>query len=125
MSNPGIFKTRTSGGAIARYRVVKHGAADHVVLQAAAATDPLCGVTQELGASAASQRIDICMGGMPEIEYGGIVTRGDPLTSDNLGRAVKAEPAAGANVRIIGWADASGVAGDIHAIQFAPGQIQG
>lgn len=125
MSNPDFFKSRTAGAAIAPYRVLKHGAADLTVVQAAAATDALYAVSQQLGADAAGDRIDVCLGGLPEVEYGGVVTRGDPMTSDANGKAVKAEPAAGSNVRIIGFAEVSGVAGDIVAFQFAPGSLQG
>jgi hypothetical protein len=127
MSNSGFFKTRLAGGAIAPFRIVAHGAADHTVLQAAAATNALCGLTQQLGASAAGKQVDVFVHpgehGQPEVEYGGIVTRGDPLTSDAAGKAIKAEAVAGSTVRIIGFADVSGVAGDIVAFQFAPGVI--
>ncbi len=125
MSNPDNFKTRTAGGLIRPYRIVKHGAADLTVVEATAATDALYGVTQQLGAAVAGNRVDVCLSDLPEIEYGGAVTRGDAITADSVGRAVHAIPAAGSNVRIIGFAEVSGVAGDIVAFQFAPGMIQG
>jgi hypothetical protein len=122
MSGP-YAKSRDAAGAIAPYRIIKHGATDYAVLQAAAATDAICGVTQQLGA-AQGQRVDVAIGGVEtEVEYGGIVTRGDPLTSDANGKAVKAVPVAGQVVRTIGFADVSGVAGDVVPFTFALGVI--
>lgn len=124
MSNPGLIKGRVAGAAIAAYRIVKHGAADNQVLQAAAATDALCGVTTSL-ASPSGAVIDVIKSDIAEVEFGGVVTRGTPLTSDADGKAVAAAPAAGANVRIIGFAEVSGVAGDIGLVHIAPGLMQG
>lgn len=123
--NPSLFKARTAAGAIAPYRFVKHGAADNQVAQAAGATDKLCGVVQQLGAAKAGDTVDIAKGGIVGIELGGPVTRGDPLTSDASGKAVVAAPAAGASVRIGGFAEVSGIAGDIIDMEYAPGVMQG
>ena len=41
------------------------------------------------------------------------------------GKAVKANPAAGVNAHIGGWAEISGVAGDYGLVNIAPGRIQG
>ena len=55
----------------------------------------------------------------PEVEAGGAIAAGDPLTSDAQGRAVKA---AAAGDRIIGFAcKAATEAGEIIDYQFAPG----
>lgn len=125
--NPLLIKNFTAKGAIARYRIVKHGVADGEVLQGAAATDALLGVIALPNdvAAQADERVDVVTQGLAEVEYGGPVTRGDPLTSDALGRAVAAEPAAGANNRIIGFANISGVLGDIGVVDISKGQIQG
>lgn len=123
--NPMLIKSRDAEAVIAPFRIVKHGAADHGVVQSAAATDLLCGVSGALGADAAGDRIDITHAGIADVEYGGVVTRGNPLTSDADGKAVAAAPAAGSNVRIIGFADVSGVAGDIGGVQIAPSVMQG
>lgn len=123
--NPTLFKTKTAGGAIAAYRIVSPGAADNQVVQASAATAALTGVTQQLGADAAGDPVDIAKGGIPEVTLGGIVAAGDPLTADADGKAIKAEPAAGSNVRIVGFAEVAGIAGDRIPFQFAPGVMQG
>lgn len=124
MGTPTLIRNYTAGGAITKYRIAKHGAADGAVLQAAAATDALMGICVELDA-ASGARTDIIKAGIADVEYGGNVTRGDPLTSDANGKAVTAAPAAGANVRTIGFAEVSGVAGDIGACDIAPGVMQG
>lgn len=124
MSNPGLTKTRTAGGAIAGRRIVKHGASDGAVLQASAATDALIGVSERLTV-ASGERVDIVLSGLVEVDYGGNVTRGGPLTADANGKAIAAAPAAGATMRIIGFADVSGVSGDIGQVLIAPGFIQG
>lgn len=124
MSNPGLIKTHTADGAIGKFRIVAQGAADGNVKQATAGTDALLGVT-EVFAYAAGDRPSIVRSGIADVEYGGTVTRGAPLTSDAQGRAVVAAPSVGVNVRIIGFADVSGVVGDIGLVQVLPAQIQG
>ena len=121
---PNFTKNYVAEGAIAAYRIVKRGSSDDQVAPAAAATDAVFGVCDALGA-ADTERVDIHQGGQPDVEYGGTVTRGDALVSDANGKAVKAAPAAGANVRIIGFAAVSAVAGDIGPMDYAPGVMQG
>lgn len=122
--NPTFTKNYVAEGAIAPYRIIKRGTSDAGVAQGAAAADFVFGVTGELGA-ANGERIDVHQGGQPDVEYGGAVTRGDPLVSDANGMAVVAAPAAGANVRIIGFAAVSAVANDIAPMDYAPGVMQG
>lgn len=124
MSNPTLTKSRTAETEVIAFRLVKHGTSDGKVVQAAAATDAIMGVCSELGA-AAGERVDVHLAGLAEVEFGGPITRGDPLTADADGKAVKAAPAAGDNVRIAGFADVSGVAGDIGIVLLAPGAIHG
>lgn len=114
----------TAGAAVAAYRIVKPGAADGAVIQAAAVGDAMFGVSGAL-AGALNERIDIETVGVAEVELGGAVTRGGLITSDADGKGVAAAPAAGVNNRVIGIARVSGVAGDIIDVQLAPGQIQG
>lgn len=122
--NPLLTKTYDAEAAIAAYRIIKYGTADSDVLQGAAVTDFLMGVSGKLSAEI-NERIDIYTHGLVEVEYGGNVTRGDPLTSDSVGRAIAAAPAAGVNNRIIGFAEVSGVSGDIGKTDISKGQIQG
>jgi hypothetical protein len=124
MNTPTLTKNYTAEAAVTKYRIVKRGATDGSVLQGAAVTDKLMGVCAELDL-AITERGDIHVAGVALVEYGGTVTRGDPLTSDASGKAVVAAPAAGANNRLIGFAEVSGVSGDIGSVQIAPGFMQG
>jgi len=125
MHNPGLIKNLLAAAVIAPYRIVKFGVDDNHVVQSAAATDALIGVTGQLGALAAESRVDITLSGVVYVEYGGVVTRGDPLTSDAKGMAVVAIPAAGVNNRIIGFAMVSGVLGDVGSVDISKNKIQG
>ncbi|HFE31886.1 MAG TPA: DUF2190 domain-containing protein [Gammaproteobacteria bacterium] len=125
--NPLLIKNFTAKGVISRYRIVKHGAADGEALQGAAPTDALLGVIDLPSdvAAASDERVDVVTHGLAPVEYGGAVTRGDPLTSDGQGRAVTAAPAAGSNNRIIGFAAVSGVLGDVGLVDISKGSLQG
>lgn len=124
MASTLLNRNYTAGGAIAAYRIVKAGANDGEVLQAAAATDFLMGVCESVG-PASGERCDIVKAGVADVEFGGTVTRGGPVTSDASGKAVAAAPGAGSNVRIIGFAEVSAASGDIAAVLIAPGVMQG
>ena len=117
MRNELFIKACYAGAAILPFRIVKHGAADAFAIQSAAATDASFGVSDSLGAAAANDPVDIIRGGIAEVIYGGTVTRGDPLTSDASGRAIKAAT----GNRIIGFAEVSGVVGDRGSVFIAPG----
>lgn len=122
--NTVLVRNFKAEAAVAAYRILKFGAADGQVLQAAAATDKLVAVSTDI-AAALNERCDGTQVGIADVEYGGAVARGDPLTSDAVGRAVVAAPGAGSNVRIIGVAQMSGVLGDIGQVNVAPSVMQG
>lgn len=122
--NPTLTKNYIAEGALNPFRIMARGTADGQVVQASAATDTLFGTTGELGA-ADTERVDVHQGGQPEVEYGGNVSAGDPLTADAVGRAVTAAPGAGANVRIVGFAAVDAVLGDIGPYDHAPSVMQG
>lgn len=124
MANPTLIKQGVAEAAIAPYRITKAGTSDGSYLQAAAATDFLNGVCESVGPEA-GERLDVVKAGIADVEFGGTVARGEPVTADASGKAVKAAPAVGANVRIIGFAEVSAVAGDIAPVLIAPGVIQG
>lgn len=124
MSNPSTVRNFTAEAAATKYRIVKPGTADGQILQAAGPSDKLIGITTDIDA-ALGERCDVILGGIADVEYGGAVTRGDPLTSDASGRAVTAAPAAGTNNRIIGFALLSGVLGDIGQTAISQGMMQG
>lgn len=119
MANPGLHKTLDAEGDISPYRICAYGTADYAAKQATAATDALMGTSDDLGAQA-NDRVDVCMGGLPEVEAGGTLAAGDPITSDSEGKAVKATAAGN---RIIGFAMTSASSGDIIPYQFAPGTL--
>ncbi len=123
MSQPMLYRTYTAGGAIAAFRIVKPSA-DGAVVQAAAATDFLMGVTGPI-APASGERVDVIKSGIAPVEFGGTVTRGGPVTADANGKAVAAAPGAGTNARIIGFAEVSAVSGDIADVFLYPGFMQG
>lgn len=119
-----LQKAYIAEAAIAAARIVKFGAADGQVLQAAAVGDKLIGVSNEIGPSI-NERCDIIRAGIADVTLGGAVTRGDPITSDANGKGVAAAPAAGVNNSIIGFAETSGVLDDVIPVLIAPGRIQG
>ena len=121
---PGMAKNFKAEAAVTKPRFVNFGAADTRVVLGAASTDAIIGVSSEVDA-AINGPCDVFFSGMPEIEYGGNVTRGDWLTSDATGRAVAAAPGAGVNANVGGKAMVSGVVGDIGVIFIAPCRIQG
>lgn len=122
MPNPGLTKNFTAGAAIAAHRICKLSA-DYTAIQAAAAADASIGVS-ELAADSGA-RADIILSGTADIEFGGSVTRGLPVTSDVDGKAVLAAPATGANARVIGFAMVTAAAGDILPVLLCPSIMQG
>lgn len=126
-----LSKNYRAEAGITQYRIVRFGAADGGVLQAAASTDKLIGIAKGMGIAsreapfAAGDFIDVTRAGIEEVEYGGNVAAGDLLTADAQGRAITAAPGAGVNAWIVGQAEVAGVLGDIGKCLVAPGRIQG
>lgn len=108
-----LAKAYTAEAPIGPYLIAKFGSADGTGVGAVAATDKPIGVTNRVNPTAIGDRFDVIRVGIAEVVYGGPVTRGDPLTSDALSRAVLAAPAAGTNAFIVGQAEVSGVLGDV------------
>lgn len=119
-ANVGLVKTFIAGGAIAENRIVQFGASDREALQATAATQKFAGVAGlPKGTSAVTgEPIDVIKSGVADVIYGGNVSVGDVLTTDNQGRAVVA---ADGN-SIIGIAQITGVSGDLGAVQIQFGK---
>lgn len=117
MRNELFIKACYAGAAILPFHLVKHGAADAFAITSAAGTDATFGVADGMGAKAANDPVDVIRGGIAEVVYGGTVTRGDPLTSDAQGRAIKAST----GNRIVGFAEVSGVLNDRGSVFIAPG----
>ena len=127
MSNHLLIVNFVADAAILNNRLVKFGTGDKNVAVAAAASDFLIGVVNEMPPGiAANERVDVVRMGIAWVECGAAVPRGSPITSDAVGRAVVAAPAAGVNNRIIGFADESGTAaGDVIRFVIEPGLMQG
>jgi len=114
MKTPILTKTYDAEAAITKYRIVKFGTDAKEVIMAAANTDQLIGINEAITVAAAG-RVDIIRAGFAEVEYGGTVTKGDFLTSDSVGRAIKLTDAmleSGA-CWSIGVAEESGVVTDV------------
>lgn len=121
-----LIKNYYAGAAIPKRRIVKFGAGDNLVILSAgaAATEFSIGITAEVDV-VTGEPVDVIREGFADVEYGGTVTRGAPITSDSTGRAVAAAPAAGTNNRIIGFAEVSAVVGDVGPAYISPSMLQG
>lgn len=121
---PQLTRNYNAAAAIGANLIVKVGANDGEVLQAAASTDDLLGASTNID-SATGEPCDVIHGGIADIKLGGVVARGKYVTSDATGQGVQAAPAAGANAQVVGKALVSGIAGDIIPVLLNPTQIQG
>jgi hypothetical protein len=120
-----IVKNYVAGAAIADNQLVKFGASDDTVVPATASTDAVIGVVDQPNGAASGRRVDVVLFGVTDVQAGGTITRGSPLTSDATGKVVAAAPAAGVNARTIGFALSSMVSGDIMPAFVIPGSLQG
>ena len=119
LRNEGLTKTFLAGAAVAANRIVKFGADALNVIQGAAATDKLIGVSDNLGA-ASGETIDVILDGIALVKCGGTVAFGDLVTSDATGQALATTTAGN---RWIGVAMEGGVSGDVIGIRLVPGLI--
>ena len=131
---PILTKTFQTGAAVRGARIVKVGAADNLVVEAAGsgATEFILGVAEYVkdGAGGVVSTptggdIDVIMAGIAFVQLGGTVARGAPVTSDASGLAVTAAPGAGVNARVLGFALVSGVSGDVVPVLINQGLMQG
>lgn len=123
MSLNKAYRSYLAEAAIGAYLIVKPGASGGVVA-AAAATDALIGTTDSLP-KVAGEMADVVTSNLGEVLLGAAVVAGAPLTANASGAAITAAPAAGANVRVIGFAEVAGAAGDVITYYRAPGVMQG
>ena len=118
---PTLIKSFRAAAAVAAYRFV--AAANEDEAQAGAdATDPLIGVSDDMGADAGGM-LDVTQTGWAELKLGGSVEHGDPLTAGAEGVGIKAVPAAGSIVRYGAFAMSGGEDGDIIPVLVVPGII--
>lgn len=117
MANPTLIKTFIAPASIAGRKLVTFAAADGEVAEASAVSDPLLGVSEQIG-SRDNDRVDVIVAGIAEVKIGGNVTRGNPLTANASGDAVASSVATD---RIVGIAMQSGVLNDIIDVLITQG----
>lgn len=120
MRNEMLIKTMNAEAAVEPNRIVMHGTADTDAVQATAATSKSFGVSNQYGAAAAGDDLDVVVSGIAEVELGGTVAAGDLLTANADGKAITTTTAGN---RIVGVAMTSGVAGDIQSVLINPGSV--
>ena len=105
--------TRTTGGAVSVFRLVKLSGAN-VVHNTETSTDEPIGVTQEAKASGGAVAVrDIKHGGTHKVTASGAITAGAKIYADDAGK-VQAMPAAAGTYREVGRAlEAATADGDI------------
>lgn len=121
---PGLTLAYRASEAIEARRIARAGGVDGTVLRGSSGTDALVGVTTDIPA-AEGETCDVQRSGCAPVVYGGSVSRGDPLTSDSQARAITAVAGVGAAVRVIGFAEVTGVVGDIGSVFLAPFILRG
>ena len=110
------LKSYVAAGAIQPRRFVKFGASDGQVTTATAADGGVViGISDVVGANDTA-RCDVFVADYADVEFGGAVTRGTPVTSDATGRAVAAAGGAFCGVAMV-----SAVAGDIGSVKLERG----
>jgi len=118
VKNDLLNKAYTAAEAIDPYLIVKPGLAGNEVVKATAPTDPLIGAINILGGQP-GMTCEVARVGVSEVQLGGTVAAGDPITSDVNGQGVLAV----AGDRIIGFAETAGPAGAVIPYIIAPGQL--
>ncbi len=115
-----LTKSLTATTAIPARTLVKYGAADGTGVPAVDAAAFIAGVSGDID-TAVGQRASVHMNGnIADVIYGGTVARGDALTADAQGRAITTTTA---GARIVGFAEVSGVVGDIGSVVVSPGVL--
>lgn len=114
----GLIKSRIATTAIPAMRFVKEGAADGTGVPAVDATASILGVSADIDTAVGERASVIMVGNIAPITYGGTVARGDALTADSQGRAVTTTTT---GAKYGGFAEVSGVVGDIGSVLVNPG----
>jgi hypothetical protein len=114
-----LAKSFLAEAAVTKHRIIKFGSDDDSVVHGAAATDKLIGVSDFIDVDA-GERVDVHLVGPVHVEYGGVVARGDLLTSDASGRAIATTTT---DNRVVGVAMQSGVLGDIGSVLLKQGIV--
>jgi hypothetical protein len=112
-----LTKSLTATTAIPARTIVKYGAADGTGVPAVDGTAHLVGISSDIDTAVGQRASVFKVGNIADVTYGGTVARGDPLTADASGRAVKATAG---GTYCVGFAEVSGVIGDIGSAEVAP-----
>lgn len=123
-------KEYEAGAAVLPRRFVKFDGSG-LIIQAAAATDNIIGVSAS-GVTAAElaagkDRIRVDHIGKVDVDAGAAITRGSILTADANGKVIEAAPAAGVNNAVGGrlLGEAATAEDDIVPMLIGVGQVQG
>lgn len=116
MRNELFIKAYRAEEIIPARTIVKFGTQDATAKIATAVTDGFIGVTGSVGATAVGDTVDVVKAGVVEVIYGGTVTRGDLITTNATGQAVKSSANGD---KIIGIAETSGVQNDIGSVYLS------
>lgn len=112
-----LTKEYTAPAGVPANRIVNWGGADGSVATAVDGSKECVGVTSELATDPGEYASVFRVGNIPEVMFGGNVTRGDELTADAQGRAIKATIA---GQHCVGNAESSGALGQIGTVTVQP-----
>lgn len=118
------YRSYTAEAAVGKNLICKPGTTDMSVVPATAATDLLVGTSDDTVTNLGDM-VDVSVGDIAHVLLGGTVARGQPITANASAQGVLAAPGAGSNVRIIGFAEVSGVSGDVISYRVSPSYMQG
>lgn len=113
---PELTVAYVTEGKIEGYRIVAFGEDKSGAKQATAVTDKLIGISTRVPKEP-SEHVDVVRSGLYPVMYGTKIKRGDCLTTDAQGRAVKAA----AKQAYIGFAEEDGAEGDLGSLFIVPG----
>lgn len=119
MNIPGLITPFRALGVIGKYLIAAATTDDGEASQAADGDAMLLGTTTDIP-TADGAIVDVVRNGLASVTYGGAVARGAPLTADASGRAIAVALPAAAGTYIVGYAEVSGVLGDIGSVMVAP-----
>lgn len=116
MNIPGLITAFLAVSDIAAQHLVAAGTNDGEAIQAKEAATYLLGASTFVN-TPTGKHVSVVRNGLANVVYGGNLAVGDPITSNADGQAIKAA----AGDKTIGYAEVSGVAGDIGSIYIVPG----
>ena len=124
MHTPILIKSFTAKNAITAHHIVKVDEQENSIAMASGHEDPVIGVCDVLSAKN-DEAVDVIVAGTADVMYGGKITKGAVLISNNNGKAIPltSKPASGKVVRILGTALTNGGENDIGTVLLATAPI--